>query len=493
MDKKIGFIVFTFLTLLTLTFCSKDEGTGEDLLPTQNNTIKDIRSFGGNKRLKFHVWFSTPDAKWLHVLWNNRTDSVVVSVPQLGDDDYLEVMIQDNNNVLTDKNNQFFLYTYDKNGRKSTEKRVQAKVYGAQYRNSLTNKQVKEVVKSGDEELTLAFWKSNVPGETGAEVFYTNTAGEDAFSTFFSEDLESGVTIDGVDVDKSFQYRTIYKPEPEALDLFYSDSAPLLIQDYYYIDLEQANTVDEFVSGVKNGSLYDTYRRREFYLLRANDGVLPMISDEYASKGEKSLKAHINPNTTGTSARSELKIVNDIYFDEERCFAFDVYIDNDFKAGNGNPNNPSDVGGWVIFTQFHQDSRGMPPITLEVEKGSTSNLRYQLFVKNDDTGILASTETRNAGIRYRGNLDRNRWTRFAIRFKASPYGGSLFELYQNGEKMYTGDVDVDKIAFGEPYNPRMEWRVGLYRSSNISHSLTMWFDEVRYGKTLDEVDYKRKP
>jgi hypothetical protein len=186
-------------------------------------------------------------------------------------------------------------------------------------------------------------------------------------------------------------------------------------------------------------------------------------------------------NNTGTYSRSEIEIVKAFDLNQELCFAFDVYVDLNFKAGTG-PVGGS--GGWIIFSQFWQDARTMPPITLEIKQGSTKNLEYMVSLKNEETGPVAS-QTTDRGFRHTGPLERKRWTRFAMRLKASPAGGSVFELYQNGEKVYSSNVD--KIAYGEPYDQRLEWRCGLYRSGNVYGRHELWFDEIRYGPTLQDV------
>jgi|GEM_PF-1136359 hypothetical protein len=480
--KNLSFIL---LIILTFSFCSKNEDIEKDDLQIEKNTIDSIQSFGGDRRVKFRVWLNNPDIYKLYVLWNNRKDSIVVFAPSSGTPDYLEVIIEDKNNTLADKNNLFILYTSDKDGRKSTEHWTQSRVYGNQYKSSLTNRRIKETVKTGKNELTITFWNSNKSDELGVEIYYINILGKAETNFILSEELTNPVILEEITIDGSFKYRTVFKPEAEALDIFYSEIEPLHIQDYSYLDFEEATTKDEFVQGVKNGSLYDNFRLHEYYLFIYANGILPSIDENRFSKGNRSVKSTIENNTTGTYSRSELKVVNQFKFNEERCFAFDLYIDDTFRAGN-----PGNSGGWIIFSQFWQDARTMPPISLEIEKGSTANLRYHVVIKNDDTGPVAS-EPHEEGIRFSNYIDRNRWTRFAIRLKASPEGGSLFELFQNGEKVFTGAID--KIAYSLPYDQRLEWRVGLYRSGNVYGVHTIWYDEIRYGKTLEEVDHLRKP
>src|SRR5690606_38343569 len=221
-------------------------------------------------------------------------------------------------------------------------------------------------------------------------------------------------------------------------------------------------------------------------------GILPSIEGRY-SLGSRGLMATIAANSAGQTSRSELGVKN-ILLNAERCIGFDVYFDGSFMQGPFR----YDFSNWCIFTQFWQDPNGAPPITLEIMPdtipGSWNKapvLGYKLTVRNDVLTSTPTPATRASSIRYIGTMARKRWHRFAMKIYAAPAGGAYLELYQNGvlKKRVTGLIGYTPNTTVHDY---LYWKVGLYQTGSVSWPLQhAWFDEIKYGRTLGDVDYDR--
>ncbi len=460
--------------------CSKEEDSINDNINESERIgeVDSVQYFGGREKLLIHCWVTESRAKSLHAVWNEGRDSIVVSISEHNNSKPIDILIGSGNGSISEGNHVFLLHLVDKDGNRSKGLKSYVKVYGDKYESSLRNRDIEKAVKSEDNQITIT-WGRNVFHEIGVEVIYKDISGKSKEIYIPSAELKDPSILKDVDVNGSFKYRTLFNPGAEALDTFHAEYQFFNLYGFIYLDFEDASTTEEFEQGVRNGSLFDIYRGREFYLFKYGNGLLPSVVDNRSSKGEKALFCTIEQNTIGASSRSELKILDPLILNEEIFLGFDMYVDDNLKAGP-----IGGKGGWIIFSQIWQDARTMPPITLEIKQGSTANLEYQISLKNDDTGPIAS-ESDDWGVRFSRSLARNNWTRFVIHLKASPKGESFFEFYQNGEKVFTSTVD--KIAYNLPYDQRLEWRLGLYRSGNVYGTQEVWFDEVKVGRTLEDV------
>lgn len=486
MMKKIFLGMFILSFVLLFPLCSDKEDIPGNVPGEKIEGIDSLKSFSGRERVLLQYWISDERVKHLHILWNRGQDSVVVAVPEHDPSDPLEVMIGDGNGIISEGVQVFQFYGVDSGGKRSDSHNTYITIHGDKYESSLQNRLLKEVKRSGDNKLTI-YWEKSRKDEIGIEIRYIDISGESKDLFLASETLNDSLVLEEVDFCGYFHYSTSFNPDMKSLDIFHAGTQYFDIPGHVCLDFEEATIMEEFVQGVKNGSLFDEYRNREFYLFKYGNGNLPKIDEERFSSGKRSLLCAIENNTTGTYSRSELEIVKEFPLNKEVCFGFSMYVDNSFKAGTGSVGG---TGGWIIFSQFWQDSRTMPPISFEIKQGSTNHLEYMLSIKNDESGPIAS-ETDDRGIRFSNYLDRNSWTRFALRLNASPKGGSIFELYQNGVKVYSSTVD--KIGYSEPYDQRLEWRCGLYRSGNVYGLHQVWFDDIRHGETLRDVDYLKVP
>jgi hypothetical protein len=235
------------------------------------------------------------------------------------------------------------------------------------------------------------------------------------------------------------------------------------------VDLENASISGQYLtdSGV-------TYRLQKQG--QAEYATLPPSPYE----GQRSIKFVLPPNTDSAIDRSELEVVDVPFSAGTRFYGFRIFVPSDMTAS-------TDLGdaGYNIFTQMWQYGPAMPIVTLEVRRGSA--LKYDLVVRNDDTGPIWDNAAWTWPIRHTGTLDRGVWTNFMLKVTPNPTGNGEVKLYKNDTLIY---VYTGKVGYSTAYTPdqRLRWKVGMY-AGNTNHPYTryLYFDNVRYGDTYSDA------
>jgi hypothetical protein len=217
------------------------------------------------------------------------------------------------------------------------------------------------------------------------------------------------------------------------------------------------------------------------YIMDKQDqGGYPTLSSSVKYEGSYSLRCYLPANTNSTIDRSELRITEVNFSSGTRFYGFRMFVPNDFTAST----NTSDAG-YNIFTQMWQYNPAMPFVTLEVKRNS--NLKFDLVVRNDDTGPIWDTATTTWPIRYSGTLDRGVWTNFMLKVTPNPTGSGEVKLYKNDTLIYTY---TGKVGYSTAYTStqRLRWKVGMY-AGNANHpsARTLYFDNIRYADTYNDA------
>jgi hypothetical protein len=224
--KKYILYVISFIAFIS---CSDMNDMHDKYLRDGEKTyvgrVDSIRAFSGNERVLIQYWITDPRVKKLHLLWNQKRDSTVVSIPEHEPPDALEVMVGERNGNITEGDHTFFFYSHDERGHRSVVFETLVNVYGERYQATLVNRSLKGVTKSGDNELTLTWGGSSSTDETGIEIIFKHTSGEDKSEFIPIEDIGATTVIEEVDFGSPVQYRTWFKPNPDAIDRF---GAPLV-------------------------------------------------------------------------------------------------------------------------------------------------------------------------------------------------------------------------------------------------------------------------
>jgi hypothetical protein len=180
--------------------------------------VDSVNSHPGNQRLLLKYWISDPRAKQIKVLWGvNDSNSKEIAVPTHSPLDELDVMFD---TELAEGNYTFHWISYDQYGNKSMIFEKIASVYGAQYQAKLINRRVTETQIADNGDLTVLWGGSSSTEEVGIELNYIDNQG--VLHTNRYPQLGSSLLLTDIDVTKGVSYRTLYLPEPAAIDTFYT-------------------------------------------------------------------------------------------------------------------------------------------------------------------------------------------------------------------------------------------------------------------------------
>lgn len=182
--------------------------------------IDSLKAFPGNDRIKFRYWIGDPRAKTLNIYWSNRKDSLVVPVVAHAAADSFEVIVDKKNVNIAEGNYTFQWVSFDDKAprNKSVIFEKNANVYGSRYQSRLTNRIIKKAEAKGN-DVVIQWAGSTSTQEVGVEIKYEKRSGETVTEMYKKADMAS-TTIKDVNFNVSPQYRTLYLPEPTAIDTF---------------------------------------------------------------------------------------------------------------------------------------------------------------------------------------------------------------------------------------------------------------------------------
>ncbi|MDU1891326.1 MAG: DUF4998 domain-containing protein [Dysgonomonas sp.] len=174
----------------------------------------------GNMRLALNIYIKTQRIQKGILYWNNKMDSLEVSLEGIRGNVFKEVVIEN----LEEKSYVFNLISYDANNNKSLPFEVVGNVYGENYSSSLLNRTIDKIEKVDNKAVIT--WRRGSEA-LGVKIKYINDEGE-AKEIFVESDADETEIEDFVSGEE-FSYVTFYKPEENALDIF---EAPERVQTF---------------------------------------------------------------------------------------------------------------------------------------------------------------------------------------------------------------------------------------------------------------------
>ena len=215
------FYVVTILLVLVTSACSdmnelhdKYLATGEKIYVGRPDSAK---VFAGENRLLLRYWVSDPKSKKMVIYWQLRNDSILVDVP--ANRDSVDLILSN----LPENNYNFELVTMKEDFTyRSVTLHVSGNSYGEQYQSTLEHHLIKSATLISLEQMEIEWFSAN-DNEVGNEVVYLGKSG-DTVSKFIPFD-ETVTNID--DYSGDLRYRTIYLPEENAIDSFYTEYQPI--------------------------------------------------------------------------------------------------------------------------------------------------------------------------------------------------------------------------------------------------------------------------
>ena len=246
--KKVNFIKIFCCTLVLgfiviLTGCEKSDtlhlewlNQGEEVYAGK---VDSIAVHGGNKRVNIEANVTVNNLEKLLVYWNNNNDSI--SVPVNEQTGLFDVTIEN----LLEQTYVFNIVSVDIFGNRSLPVESVGSIYGDFYQSTLVNRSSTSLSLSG-EDFILEFDPA-AEGVEFVEVVYVNI--DDVTVTARVEPEEESLIFQNY--KSGLKHRTVYKPDPIALDLFYTDYD----DDDYSIMLSNSNwSIVDFSSQQSGGS-----------------------------------------------------------------------------------------------------------------------------------------------------------------------------------------------------------------------------------------------
>ncbi|SFB82323.1 protein of unknown function [Parapedobacter composti] len=175
-----------------------------------------IKARGGNERIELSwLLLSDPKVTNYKIYWNSRQDSVGGAVTKSQDVDTVRVTL----NGMVEGTYYFEIFMFDKDGNASIPATAIGRVYGEQYQASLLGRTYRGMTRVG--EGVEIDWMPAQPSLVGVEVKYRDSEGG-----IVEHIVPQGAELDTLQKfppNGDFQYRSMFKPDSNALDVFYTE------------------------------------------------------------------------------------------------------------------------------------------------------------------------------------------------------------------------------------------------------------------------------
>lgn len=187
---------------------------GEIYYPGKADSLK---TYPGRNRIELS-WLLVSDPKITKsvMYWNNKADSVVIPVTRSRGVDTIRKLLTS----IAEGTYTFEVYTYDDKGNRSVKVDAIANVYGNNYDISLVNRPLKTAVMSSKLDTAKLVWYPTSLQHVGINIRYKNTVGDSIFLFVPGESINTNLLK--FKKGEAFIYRSLYKPEANAIDTFYT-------------------------------------------------------------------------------------------------------------------------------------------------------------------------------------------------------------------------------------------------------------------------------
>ena len=180
--------------------------------------VDSVKTYPGNNRIQLTMLLlSDPKITKVKVYWNNRNDSSVQNITRSSGVDTVKFMLTN----MAEGSYNFEIYTYDNAGHTSVLVTADGQVYGQNYINSLFNRAIKSITYK-NRDTTFLKWFGPSMQTLGQQINYTDSLG--VFRNVYAPQQDTMTLLYRIKKNSFFNYRTLYKPDVNAIDTFYSQS-----------------------------------------------------------------------------------------------------------------------------------------------------------------------------------------------------------------------------------------------------------------------------
>ena len=198
---------------------------GEAIYPAKPDSLI---SFSGQNRIKLQ-WFVYSDISInkARVFWNDRADSLDVSIAVTpGETDTIEVLIEN----LPEGGYVFEVFNLDAYSNKSIPVVRSGKSLGDIYQSSLNNRGILSY-KTTTNNITFTMSSSDPADYVYSEFKYFDSNNVEREAKLDMDNLETiKIPLEDIDTSKNIQFRSVYQPFDNSIDLFYTEYAEFVIE-----------------------------------------------------------------------------------------------------------------------------------------------------------------------------------------------------------------------------------------------------------------------
>lgn len=222
MKYKLSTIVLLLVGLILKSCTGMDEVYKEFIKPEIIYVGKadSLKVYPGNERLIINFELTDPSITHATFYWNNKSDSIKMNITMEKTKEILDAKIEN----LPEGTYSFDVFTYNEKGNSSIKATVVGRVYGEKFANALLDTPVKGAyVNDKDHTKVDVDWGNPDATALGMEIIYTNSSDEEVFLyTPVATNMPSTILTEHKE-GTDFRYRTLFLPEVNAIDTFYTD------------------------------------------------------------------------------------------------------------------------------------------------------------------------------------------------------------------------------------------------------------------------------
>jgi hypothetical protein len=190
----------------------------KDGIPVYPRKVDTIITHPGKNRIKLGFNEPSESVKRAKIYWRNKSDSIIVNVDSLRNqsvNDTVSVIIND----LPEGTYTFQMVNFDREGNKSVQTEATSRVYGDNYQNIILPRTINEAVfYSKNNQLRIKWDDLTDSDAIFTIVNYKDLSGMDRKDTVLY--AQNKDTLFDFDLERNFDYRTMYLPESLAIDTF---------------------------------------------------------------------------------------------------------------------------------------------------------------------------------------------------------------------------------------------------------------------------------
>ena len=232
MKKMKNLYVYVILGLGLVFSCSKMEDNFKDYLGREDKVyagkVDSVSLRTGYNRIQFDISTSVRNIETVRVFWNDFADSLDVSISS---EPGITTKILDG---IAEKDYNFNFVSIDTHGNKSLPFSVPGKIYGEKYIAVRSIRPIKEIQLMDTENL-IVVWNGIVDDGVYCDLTYTDINDQEVSLRVPMSDTET--EINDINAKLGFSYTTVYLPEEDAIDEFFSES--VLVQPEIAFELSK--------------------------------------------------------------------------------------------------------------------------------------------------------------------------------------------------------------------------------------------------------------